>query len=90
MTHVSSTPIAIGAGNPLFDLSKSLGKRIEQLRERRTLKKLLDHPDYALDDMGMARRDIDWVLSLPLSVDATAELKRLKDQRHKTRLLKIR
>lgn len=90
MTHVSSTPIAIGAGNPLFDLSISLGQRVERLRKRRLLKKLLDYPDYALNDMGMTRGDIDWVLTLPHTVDATAELKRLKDWRHKTRLSKAR
>lgn len=86
MTHVPCAPMARGAGNPLYDLSIALGARMDELRKRRSLKRLLDHEDYALNDMGLSRHDIDWVLSLPLSVDAAVELKRLSDERHKYRL----
>ncbi|MEO9823352.1 MAG: hypothetical protein ABJF50_02920 [Paracoccaceae bacterium] len=86
MTHVPLAPVIRGAGNPLYELSITLGARIEQLRKRRSLKRLLDYEDYALNDMGMLRQDLDWVLSLPLSIDATVELKRLSDERHKHRL----
>lgn len=81
-----STPTTTGAGNPLYDLSVSLAERVHELRKRRSLKKLLDHEEYVLDDMGLARVDIDWVLSLPLTVNANAELQRLSKERRKARL----
>ena len=84
-TCTPATPIQNGAGNPLFDLSVSLRQRTQQLRARKSLKRLLDHEDYVLDDMNIARGDLDWVLSLPLTVDATAELSRLSEERRKKR-----
>ena len=86
MTHATTAPFDRGAGNPLYDLSTSLRARKDELLKRRSLKRLLDHEDYALNDMGMTRGDLDWVLALPLSVDASAELGRLSAERHKNRL----
>jgi hypothetical protein len=88
MTHATCTPttsFTTSAGNPLFDLSVSLRQRTAQLRKRKSLRRLLDHEDYVLDDMNIARGDLDWVLSLPLSVDASAELNRLSEERRKKR-----
>lgn len=86
MSHVSYAPVARSAGNPLFDLATALGQRTREVQARRSLKKLFDHEDYMLEDMGVARTDLDWVLSLPLSVDAKAELQRLGEMRHKARI----
>lgn len=87
MSYVPYAPAARSVGNPLFDLSTRLGRAvITELRARRSLRKLLDHESYILDDMGLARVDIDWVLTLPLSVDAKAELQRLSNERRKARL----
>lgn len=86
MTHTTLNPVARGAGNPLYDLSTNLTSRISQLRSRRSLKRMLDLEDYMLEDMGVLRGEIDWVLSLPLTVDAGAELRRLSEQRRKTHI----
>lgn len=86
MTHATFTPVSRGAGNPLYDLSTNLTERVSQLRRRRSLKRMLDTEDYMLDDIGVLRGEIDWVLSLPLTVDAGAELRRLSEQRRKTRI----
>ena len=86
MAHLPCAPTVSGAGNPLYDLSISLRARTQERLKRRSLKRLLDHEDYALNDMGMSRGDLDWVLSLPLSIDAGAELNRLSKERHKNRL----
>lgn len=86
MTHATYTPIARGAGNPLYELSNNLTARVSQIRHRRTLRRMLDLEDYALDDMGVIRGEIDWVLSLPLSIDAGAELRRLSRQRRKAHM----
>lgn len=85
MTYVpyAKTPVAIGAGNPLFELSVSVRQVMEERRNRKSLKRLLALEDYALDDMNIARVDLDWVLSMPLSVNAGAELSRLSEERRK-------
>lgn len=88
MTHVpcaQAPVIARGAGNPLFDLSVSLTQRINEVRARKSLKRLLDHEDYVLDDMNISRGDLDWVLTLPLTINAQAELGRLSEERRKKR-----
>ncbi len=88
MSHVpyaSTAPITLGAGNPLFDLSESLRARSAEKRARKSLKRLMDHEDYVLNDMNIARVDLDWVLSLPLSIDANTELARLSEERRKKR-----
>lgn len=83
VTYGSATPDTVGAGNPLFDLSVSLRRRAHQWQIRKSLRRLLDHEDYVLDDMNVERGDLDWVLSLPLSVDATVELARLSEERRR-------
>lgn len=85
MTHIpySTSPAAVGAGNPLFDLSVSLRQIMEERRKRKSLQRLLDLEDYALDDMNVERVDVEWVLTLPLSIDAGAELARLAEERRK-------
>ena len=86
MTHATFTPTARGAGNPLYDLSTNLAARVSQLRHRRTLRRMLDLENYALEDMGVIRGEIDWVLSLPLSIDAGTELRRLSKERRKAHM----
>ncbi|NNE89818.1 MAG: hypothetical protein HKN27_17255 [Silicimonas sp.] len=87
MSYAPCAPVAArGAGNPLYDLSTSLTARVNEHRNRRSLKRLLEHEEYVLDDMGFARVDIDWVLSLPLTIDAAAELARLTEERRKARM----
>lgn len=84
MTHVPYAPThTVGAGNPLFHLSVRLKQLKEELRARKSLKRLRDLEDYALDDMKIARVDLDWVLTLPLSVSAGDELSRLSEERRK-------
>jgi uncharacterized protein YjiS (DUF1127 family) len=79
-------PVGASVGNPLFELSATLASRRAELRRRRALRQLLDHETYVLDDMGLQRVDIDWVLTLPLNEDARAELQRLTDLRRKSHL----
>lgn len=59
---------------PPLGLIEAIGKRLRELRQRRSLRRLLALDDHMLADLGHCRRALQRVLALPLSVDAFAAL----------------
>ena len=53
---------------------------LHERRQRQKLRNLLDAEPWVLEDMGLVRGDVEWVLSLPLHVRASDELERSRDR----------
>ena len=71
-------------GHPIHALASRLGDRLSQIRRRKGLKRLLDKDDNILADIGVTRGEIQIATSMPLSVDAATELRRLSLERRRT------
>ena len=82
--HASDLPRV--SGHPLHALAESLTRRVaERLRRRRFLT-LLDLDDHILDDIGVTRGDVQAVAKMPLSANASHELRRIAVERRRLRM----
>ena len=83
MTDISMTCAEPRTGHPIHDLSNRLIDRLQQMRVRRRMTRLLDLDDQLLDDIGVTRGEVDIALRTPLSVDAATELRRMSLERRR-------
>ena len=81
MTDFTSSPSSFG--HPLMSFASRAADRAKQIRHRRKLKRLLDLDDHMLKDVGVTRGEIEVATSLPLSVDAATELRRMSLERRR-------
>lgn len=70
-------------GHPIQTLTGSLIDRINRIRRRRKFKNLLDLDDHMLSDIGVTRGEVEIASNLPLSVDASTELRRASLERRR-------
>lgn len=74
------------SGHPIHALSNRLLDRINQLRRRRRMTRMLDLDDHMLKDIGVTRGEIEIALNMPLSADAATELRRMSIERRRLRM----
>ncbi|MCG6883505.1 MAG: DUF1127 domain-containing protein [Silicimonas sp.] len=74
---------AARAGHPINDWSERVFSYLRQVRRRRGLKRLLDLDEAILEDIGVTRSEVEIAMSLPLSVDAATELRRMSLERRR-------
>lgn len=70
-------------GHPIHMLTGQLIERIGQIRKRRQFNRLHDLDDNMLKDIGVTRGEVEIAASLPLSVDAATELRRMSLERRR-------
>ena len=58
-------------------LTVSAMRWMERRRQRVRLRRLLDHDDRTLEDIGLRRSEIEHALALPWNADPAAEARRL-------------
>ncbi len=72
-------------GFAIHQLADSLANRLRNRRRRKQFNTLLGLDDHMLDDIGVTRAEVEAASSLPLSVNAAIELRRLSLSRRKAR-----
>ena len=66
----------------------SPNKLFRNWRARRQIRKLQDHDDRVLDDIGVTRDEVAWASYLPLAANAARELEQASYRRRKEEQLK--
>lgn len=66
----------------LLNAFRALVSQYEEFKDRRnSFKTLLQLDENMLEDVGMTRGDIRWAARLPLSVNASLELRKIAERR---------
>lgn len=69
-----------------IDALRPVWSRFKEYRERRdAFRAMLRLDDHMLEDIGVSRGDLHWAAHLPLSVNASIELRKIAEARRRRR-----